>query len=210
MHNLGTLNSRICFRVRVARLTRADFRSLVMSLLLLLLLRFLSANILAGILDTLALVRLRWSVCSNLRRSLPYSLFVSPPHDNPSLARSLNEYILGTPILDRVRKSQRQIQNTTLHSSPISHPYELQLLLEAIADTRHHVRYQRSSGSRLRKPTGCITSGPACHNSVLLGHVDGCMNTHPKLTSWPLYRNFSRPNCYIHASGNTDRHLRDS
>ena len=77
-----------------------------------------------------------------LRRRLPHPLLVSTPHYNPRLTRSFDAYVLRTPILDRVRKSQRQIQHAVLQLSTVSDPYKLQLLLEAIANTRYHIRYE--------------------------------------------------------------------
>ena len=38
--------------------------------------------------------------------------------------------------------SQRQIQHAVLQLSTVSDPYKLQLLLEAIANTRYHIRYE--------------------------------------------------------------------
>ena len=209
-HSLGTLNSRMCFRVRVARFTRADLRSLVISLLLLFLLRFLPGDILVAVPDALTLIWLGRSIRSDLRRGLADTLFVGATYYDPGLTRSLDAYILRTPILHRMRKPERQVQYASLHLGAISDSYEPQFLLKTVTDARHHIRNERSGSSGLSERARSTILRPTRHSTILTRHLDRCMDVYLKSTLWTTYRHRSRLDRNVDTGRNINRHFCDS
>src|SRR6185295_4755687 len=112
----------------------------------LLLLRFFELDALVRVTNALALVRLRRSVVANVGRNLPDLLPVHALDDDFVLARRFDRDSRRNRILDRVREAERQVQFLALHGGAIADADELELLFEALRDTRHHVRNVRARG----------------------------------------------------------------
>ena len=177
---------------------------------LLLLLRFLPDHILVAIPHTLALVRLRWAVRSDLGCRLPDPLLVRTSDDDLSLGGSLDGYISRTRILDGVRKSKRKIQHPSLHLRPVSDADKAQLPCESAADASDHIRYQRPRSAGLSHTTRYALPWPTHHRSILVDDIDRSVHMHPKTALRPLDRNRPVPDCDINVGRNTYGHLRYS
>src|SRR3989344_5475582 len=102
----------------------------------LLLLGFFLHNNLVDIAHALALVRLRRTVVTNLRRHLADKLLVRTLHHQVGLVRRLDGDAGRNVVHDRMRVTERQVQFLALHCGAITDADDGELLLETLAHAR--------------------------------------------------------------------------
>src|SRR5690242_18366354 len=124
-----TLSSRILARPRRARRRRLTFFSIMAPLLLL---RFLELDVLTGVTNALALVRLGLTIATDLGGHLADLLLVRALDQDLRLRRGLDRDALGRRVDDRVREAERQVQVLALRLCAIADADELELLLVAL------------------------------------------------------------------------------
>ena len=198
------------FRVRFARLMRADFRSRVICLLLLLFLGFLSYNQFTCVSNAFPLVWFRRPVRSDFRRSLPNPLLIDTPNNNPRLTWGFDSHVWWAYEFDCVRESKCQVQNSIPHLRPIPYSNQLQLFFEAYLHTRYHIRYQGPHRPRVSQRSRCPVPREAFNRIIRKPHLYGWMNTHFPSTHGPVDRHVSVANRHLNAGRNTNWHLCNS
>src|SRR5690606_5494449 len=155
----GTPSSRMCARVDLARRRRAIFFSMVSGLRKLkglaliehlCLLGFLADDVFAGVLDALALVRLRRTEAADLGCNLADLLLVGAGDHDLGLGRGGDGDAFRGREQHRMREAQRQVQVLALHGGAVTHADQLELALEAFGNALDHVGHDRAQGSGQR------------------------------------------------------------
>src|SRR5690606_33634577 len=130
----GTPSSRMCARVERARRRRAIFLFIVWFLEAeggSRLLGFLADDVLAGVLHTLALVRLGRTEAADLGGHLAHALLVSACDQDLGLGRGGDGDAFRRREQHRVREPKRQVQVPALHGGAVADANQLELALEA-------------------------------------------------------------------------------
>src|ERR1700680_1801572 len=105
------------------------------------LLAFLAEDVLACVLDPLALVRLGRSERANLGCDLSDFLAVDPGYHDLDRSRRRDRDAVGDRIGDVVAEPEREMQVLALHRRPVAHSADLQSLLEALGDAGEQIVY---------------------------------------------------------------------
>src|SRR5688500_3454951 len=121
----------------------------------------LAADVLAGVADTLALVRLRLADLADVRGDLADLLLVDAAHDEAGRGLDLERDALGRLHRHRVAEPERELQAAALGDDAVADAHDLQRLLVALGDAGDHVGDER---------TGQAVAGPALPLVVRTGH----------------------------------------
>src|SRR5215469_7830968 len=105
----------------------------------LLLLAFLAADGFIGVLDALALIRLRPAICADFRSDLADPLLVGAGDRNQGRAFAGDLDVLRDRIEDIVAVTKLQLQVAALHRSAIADAADLKLPGEPGRNAGHHV-----------------------------------------------------------------------
>src|SRR5690606_3263748 len=114
------------------------------------LLGFLADDVFAGVLDALALVRLRRAEAADLGGNLADLLPVGAADHDLGLRRGGDGDAFRRRVQHRVREAQRQVQVLALHGGTVTHADQLELALETLGHALDHVGHDRAQGSGQR------------------------------------------------------------
>src|SRR5215813_1699170 len=134
--------SRMARRTRALRRSALSRRGFIVELPSLLL-AFLAEDVLAGILDALALVGLGRPEVANLGRDLADPLLVDTGHHDLGRLRRRDRDAVRDRINDLVAVAERQLQVLALHGGAIADAGDFEPPLEALGHAGDHVGEQR-------------------------------------------------------------------
>src|SRR3546814_468209 len=136
----------------------------------LLLLAFLAQDDRVGVLHAVALVGRGRTVAADLRRHLADLLAIGAGDGDGGRLLALDGDAFRDRIGDVVAEAELQVQGAALHRRTIADAVDLQLLLEAFGDARHHVLNARAGraphGARLLAVIGRL------HPDLAVGLAD--------------------------------------
>src|SRR5229473_2673648 len=151
------------------------------------LLAFLAEDVLARVLDALALVRLGRPEPADLGRNLSDFLAVDPGYHDLDRPRRRDRDAVGDRIGDVVAESEREMQVLALHRRPVAHPGDLQSLLEALGDAGDQIVDQRAR--QTPHGAGTLGLGPRRHHDAAgLDSRRDVVGDHDfELARWPVH-----------------------
>src|SRR6056297_147491 len=145
---------------------------------------FLHHDALVGIPHTFALVGLRRAIPANLRRHLADLLLVGAAHEDLRLGRRLDGHAVGHIEFHRMAESQLEVELAALSLRTVPDADQIQLLLETIGHTLHHIVYERAHGAGHR---GCpARRGFEGQHALFVLHFHGRVEIHRQFALGPL------------------------
>src|SRR5690606_4905154 len=160
--------------------TRRQRRSNRESLAILLLLPFLAEDILAAILDTLALVGLRLPPAANLGRKLAYLLLVDPGNLDRCLVGGLYLKTFRHLDIDIMAVAKLKLEPVALSLRTIANAGNFQHLAETVGHALDQVRHQRALHAPERARLPAVIRGIDRDRAVLDLVVDKVGKPHGK------------------------------
>src|SRR5436189_2654354 len=91
--------------------------------------------------DGLGLVRFRRIKTADVRRHLPDQFFVDALDRNFRVVRNRDFNVLWNRKSNRMRKAEAQVKDRSLHGSPETDSFDLQLLGETFTHSLHHIMH---------------------------------------------------------------------
>src|SRR5690606_5650563 len=137
----------------------------------LLLLGFFDDDALVGVTYTLALVRLRPTVCTHFSGHLTNDLLISTLNDDFRLVRAFRLHAGGQLMNDVVGETQLQFQRITLDLSAEAHTHQIQTTLETFADASHHVVHEGTQGARHSLGLAGVVGDSKCKLVIFLANM---------------------------------------
>src|SRR5690349_1710668 len=157
---------------RTRRWRRSRPCSLVLTDIALRSLSDLALDVLVGVADALALVRLGRPPLADLRRGLADALLRDAADDDLGRRRHLEADAVRRLDADRVAEPELHLQVLALHLRAVADALDLQALLEALGDAGDHVGDQRP-GQPVQRAVRSTVGRPAHgQGAVVLGHGD--------------------------------------
>src|SRR5690606_1334338 len=195
-------SSRIFRRALRARRRRVSFFTLICYALLLL--SFFTTDYFVRVTYTLALVRLGTTEVANFSSHLTNHLLVDTFDQDIGLAGSFSGNALRQFIVHRVREAESQRQHLTFGLRLVTDADQLELALEALADTDHHVVHQRASGTGHGASLLITITASETQLARILDDFNGRMNVQFQSALCALHRKLLAGHLDFDASGQLD------
>src|SRR3989344_8467660 len=195
-------SSRIFRRALRARRRRVSFFTLICYALLLL--SFFATDYFIRVPHAFALVRLRTTEITNFSSHLTDQLLVDTLDQDIGLAGGLGGDALRQLIIHRMRETESQGQHLTFGLRLVTDADQLELALEALTDTDHHV-VDQSAGSTGHGASLLITvTTGETQLTTFLDNLNGRMNVQLQSAFCTLHRKLLAGHFDFNASGQLD------
>src|SRR5687768_9643917 len=149
----------------------------------------LTPDLLACVLDALALVRLGWTKAANLSGNLSNDFLVRAFDKYLRRQRSLERDPLRRLVLDRMRVSKSELQSVRTRLRLVSDADDVELLREALRHAFHHVGDERARETMKRLVLRIITRAIDRDDSISLRDLHIGRDRARELALRPLDRN---------------------
>src|SRR5690606_19811738 len=195
-------SSRIFRRALRARRRRVSFFTLICYALLLR--SFFTTDYFVRVTYTLVLVRLGTTEGVNFSSHLTNHLLIDTLDQDSVLAGTLSGNALRQFIVHRVREAESQRQHVTFGLRLVTDADQLELALEALADTEHHVVHQRASGTGHGASLLITITASETQLARILDDFNGRMNVQFQSALCALHRKLLAGHLDFDASGQLD------
>src|SRR3989338_6327285 len=195
-----TASSSCIFRRALrARRSRVTFLSVICYALLLL--GFFTADDFVSVTNTFALIRFRTTEVTNLRSDLTNQLFVDTLDQDLGLVRGFSNYTVRQLIVDRMGEAESEVQHLTFGLRFVTNTNQLQLALEASANTDHHIVDQGASGAGHCTSLLIAIASSETQLTRFLQDFNGRVNIQFESTLGTLYRKLLAGELDLNTSG---------
>src|SRR3990167_1921225 len=195
-----TASSSCIFRRALrARRSRVTFLSVICYALLLL--GFFTADDFVSVTNTFALIRFRTTEVTNLRSDLTNQLFVDTLDQDLGLVRGFSHYTVRQLIVDRMGEAESEVQHLTFGLRFVTNTNQLQLALEASANTDHHIVDQGASGTGHCTSLLIAIASSETQLTSFLQDFNGRVNVQFESTLGTLYRKLLAGELDLNTSG---------